>query len=64
MGEQRLRATHGFGAHRQWIPVFNSQAAVYGGWAGSGTHGELWSDEAERLWINVPKWSVLLFELH
>ncbi len=53
----------GWGARHQWIPVFNSQAEVYGGWDGSGTHGALWSDDAERLWISVPKWSVLVFKL-
>lgn len=53
----------GWGTGRRWIPVFNSQAEAYGGWAGSGTQETLLSDEAERLRIKVPKWSVLVFRL-
>jgi 1,4-alpha-glucan branching enzyme len=53
----------GWGANRRWSPVFNSQAEAYGGWAGSGTQDKLCSDEAERLWISVPKWSMLVFKL-
>ena len=53
----------GWGAHRRWIPLFNSQAEIYGGWIGAGTQQSLASDEAEQLWISVPKWSVQVFKL-
>jgi 1,4-alpha-glucan branching enzyme len=53
----------GWGRHRPWVAVFNSQAEIYGGWSGSGTEGKPRSDDAERLWISVPKWSVVVFKL-
>lgn len=53
----------GWEAGRRWMPVFNSQAEIYGGWAGSGPQGNRCSDEAEQLWMCLPKWSVLVFRL-
>ncbi len=53
----------GWGPHRRWIPLFNSQVESYGGWAGSGAQQNLASDEAEQMWVSVPKWSVQAFKL-
>jgi len=53
----------GWGADQVWIQVFNSQAESYGGWAESGTFGELASDWEGKIRINLPKWSLLIFML-
>jgi len=53
----------GWGTDRRWIQVFNSQAEAYGGWAGSGTSGELVSDWEEKIRINLPKRSLSVFRL-
>ena len=53
----------GWGAYRRWTPCFNSQAEIYGGWAKSGTTESLTSDDSEKLWIAVPKWSLQVFKL-
>ncbi|MGA1870859.1 MAG: alpha-amylase family glycosyl hydrolase [bacterium] len=53
----------GWGAGRVWKQIFNSQAEVYGGWDGSAPIGEFSSDHEERIWINLPKWSLLVFQL-
>lgn len=52
----------GQGGDRAWRLAFNSQAAEFGGWEGSGPAPETRSDDQGRLWINLPKWSVLVFE--
>jgi 1,4-alpha-glucan branching enzyme len=53
----------GWGAHRRWRCVFNTQTEAYGGWQSSGPSAELQSDEHGRLHLTVPKWSVLALEL-
>jgi len=53
----------GWGADQRWIQVFNSQAESYGGWAESGTFGDLASDWEGKIRINLPKWSLLIFML-
>lgn len=47
-----------------WHQIFNSQEAVYGGWAGSGnTAFDPKADGSGRLQgINIPKWSLLIFQ--
>jgi 1,4-alpha-glucan branching enzyme len=60
-GSYALRT--GWGAHRAWRLAFNSQAEAYGGWDGSGPENISQSDESGRLWLTIPKWSVLVFEL-
>jgi 1,4-alpha-glucan branching enzyme len=46
----------------QWEEVFNSQSPQYGGWDGSGNFGHRpWVQADGRIYINLPKWSVLVF---
>lgn len=52
----------GFTGHT-WRLVFNSQSEDFGGWQGSGPGPESLSDNQGRVSINLPKWSVLVFEL-
>lgn len=53
------------GESGQWEEVFNSQSPQYGGWSGSGNFGHHpWVQNDGRIYINLPKWSVLLFRKH
>ena len=52
-----------WGAFRSWRLAFNSQSEAYGGWDGSGPGPSSRSDEHGRLWLTIPKWSVLVLEL-
>ena len=46
----------------QWEEIFNSQSPQYGGWDGAGNYGDaLWVQADGKLYVNLPKWSVLLF---
>lgn len=50
------------GEHGAWEEIFNSQAPQYGGWAGSGNYGARPVVQRDgRLYLNLPKWSVLMF---
>lgn len=45
-----------------WEEIFNSQSPQYGGWNGSGNFGARPRVQGDgRLYINLPKWSVLMF---
>jgi 1,4-alpha-glucan branching enzyme len=46
----------------QWEEIFNSQSPQYGGWNDSGNYKyDLQVQENEKLYVNLPKWSVLIF---
>ena len=46
----------------QWEEIFNSQSPQYDGWNDSGNYGHyLQAQEDGKLYINLPKWSVLIF---
>lgn len=48
----------------QWTQVFCSQDASFGGWESAGNaYYEPYTQGDGRLYINLPKWSVLLFKL-
>ena len=45
-----------------WQQIFNSQGANYDGWNGSGNYGyDPWVSGG-KIYINLPKWSVLMFK--
>jgi 1,4-alpha-glucan branching enzyme len=45
-----------------WSEIFNSQAPQYGGWNDSGNHlADLRVAEDGKMYIRLPKWSVLMF---
>lgn len=45
-----------------WEEIFNSQAPQYGGWDGAGNYGAQKSVQSDtKIYINLPKWSVLMF---
>ena len=51
------------GESGHWQQIFNSQAANYGGWNGSGNYGyNPWVQSDNKIYINLPKWSVLMFK--
>ncbi len=46
----------------QWEEIFNSQAPQYDGWNDSGNYGYNLRVQGDgKLYINLPKWSVLMF---
>lgn len=46
----------------QWMQVFCSQDAGYGGRDGTGNaYYEPWTQEDGKIYINLPKWSVVVF---
>jgi 1,4-alpha-glucan branching enzyme len=46
----------------QWSEIFNSQSPQYDGWNDSGNYGgNLQVQADEKLHINLPKWSILIF---
>ena len=46
----------------QWEEIFNSQSPEYGGYDDSGNFGHRpWTQGDGRIYINLPKWSVLMF---
>uniref|UniRef100_A0A7S4ULA7 1,4-alpha-glucan branching enzyme n=1 Tax=Alexandrium monilatum TaxID=311494 RepID=A0A7S4ULA7_9DINO len=51
----------GWGGGRTWQLVFNSQAGDFGGWDGSGS-SEVRSDDSGKIFINIPKWSCLVYK--
>lgn len=44
------------------VEKLNTQEAVFGGWEGSGNCGKKLQISHGKLFINLPKWSVLIFE--
>ena len=58
---------HDYGIHRdgetgRWSELFNSQSPQYDGWNNSGNYGRDLQVEGDgKLYINLPKWSVLIF---
>ncbi len=52
------------GIKGQWVQVFCSQDAAYGGWDGAGNaYYQPWTQEDGKIYINLPKWSVVVFQL-
>ncbi len=50
------------GESGQWQEIFNSQSAGYGGWDNSGNYlYDPWVQGDNKIYINIPKWSVLMF---
>jgi len=48
----------------QWTQIFNSQEAAYGGWDGSGNaYHEPWTQGDGKIYLNVPKYSVVVMRL-
>jgi 1,4-alpha-glucan branching enzyme len=46
----------------QWQEIFNSQSPQYDGWNDSSNYGSDPHAEGDgKLYINLPKWSVLIF---
>jgi 1,4-alpha-glucan branching enzyme len=46
----------------QWEEMFNSQSPEYGGYHDSGNFGHRpWTQGDGRIYVNLPKWSVLMF---
>jgi 1,4-alpha-glucan branching enzyme len=45
-----------------WQEIFNSQAPVYGGINTTGNFGERLSVSDNQLFINLPSWSVVMFQ--
>jgi 1,4-alpha-glucan branching enzyme len=58
---------HDYGIHidgeiGQWSEIFNSQSPQYDGWNDSGNYEHnLQIQVDEKLYINLPKWSILIF---
>lgn len=52
----------GWGGGKTWKLALNSQASEFGGWDASGTP-EAQSDGSGKIFINVPKWSCLVYAL-
>lgn len=56
-----VRTDHQYG---QWTQVFCSQDASFGGWDGAGNaYYDPYTQGDGMIYINLPKWSVLLFAL-
>jgi len=48
----------------QWTQIFCSQDAAYGGWDGAGNaYYEPWTQGDGKIYINVPKYSVIVMKL-
>jgi 1,4-alpha-glucan branching enzyme len=50
------------GESGSWMEMFSSQAEVYGGTATTGNYRETLVVSNSRLAINLPAWSVLIFQ--
>jgi 1,4-alpha-glucan branching enzyme len=50
------------GEFGSWMEIFSSQAEVYGGTAKTGNYREALAVLDSRLAINLPAWSVLIFQ--
>ncbi len=48
----------------QWVQIFCSQDGQYGGWDDAGNaYYEPWTNDAGKIFINLPKWSVIMMKL-
>lgn len=48
------------GRSGQWMQALCTQDAAFGGWDGAGNaYHDPWTQEDGRVWINLPKWSVV-----
>ncbi len=48
----------------QWQQVLCTQDAAFGGWDGSGNaFYQPWTESDGRIYINLPKWSLIMFKL-
>jgi 1,4-alpha-glucan branching enzyme len=45
-----------------WLEFFNSQAPEYGGFDSTGNFGESLTVSSGKLFINLPRWSLLMFK--
>jgi 1,4-alpha-glucan branching enzyme len=65
LGEQSFGG-HGYGVHTgghhgQWTQIMCTQDARFGGWDGAGNAWyEPWTQGDGRVYINLPKWSVVM----
>ncbi|MDB5862766.1 MAG: hypothetical protein JWO70_572 [Betaproteobacteria bacterium] len=68
LGEQNFTG-HGYGVHTggrsgQWTQILCTQDAEFGGWDGaSNAFYEPWTQGDGFLYMNLPKWSVVMFRL-
>jgi 1,4-alpha-glucan branching enzyme len=66
LSEQNF-SDHSYGVHTggrdgQWTQVLCTQDATFGGWDGAGNaYYEPWTQADGKLYINLPKWSVVIF---
>ncbi len=52
------------GQYGQWTQVLCTQDATFGGWDGAGNaYYEPWTQQDGRIYINLPRWSVVVFRL-
>jgi 1,4-alpha-glucan branching enzyme len=48
----------------QWTQILCTQDAAFGGWDGAGNaYHEPWTESDGRVYVNVPKWSVVMLRL-
>ena len=60
--QNRDYGVHAGGEAGQWEEIFNSQSPQYGGWNNAGNYDyNPWIQGDQKLYINLPKWSVLMF---
>ena len=68
LGESNFE-NHGYGVRTdgqfgQWTQVLCTQDAEFGGWDGAGNaFHEPWTQADGRIYVNLPKWSVVMFRL-
>jgi 1,4-alpha-glucan branching enzyme len=66
LSEQNF-SDHGYGVNTggsdgQWTQVLCTQDATFGGWDGAGNaYYDPWTQADGKLYINLPKWSVVIF---
>jgi 1,4-alpha-glucan branching enzyme len=50
------------GQYGRWSQILCTQDSAFGGWDGAGnTFYEPWTEADGRIYINLPKWSVVMF---
>jgi 1,4-alpha-glucan branching enzyme len=68
MGNTNFR-NHSYGLstdnqYGEWTQVLCTQDASFGGWAGAGNaFYDPWTQQDGRIYINLPKWSLVMFRL-
>ncbi|MEF8702786.1 MAG: alpha-amylase family glycosyl hydrolase [Candidatus Accumulibacter sp. UW26] len=66
LGDQNF-SNHSYGVHTgglfgQWTQILCTQDAAFGGWNGAGNaYHQPWTWSDGQLYINLPKWSVVVF---